>query len=60
MISYSFFAGSVSDPPLATAASQRLRSATSRSVASMRTSLPFASISTLARIGIVFLRSTMP
>ena len=59
-ISYSFFAGSVSVPAFSTAASQRLRSATSRSVASMRISLPFASISTFARIGIVFFRSTMP
>ena len=34
MISYSFFAGSVSDPLFATEAAQRLRSPTSRSVAS--------------------------
>ena len=59
-ISYSFLAGSVSDPLFATAAWQRLLSATSRSVASIRTSSPLASISTLARIGIVFFRSTMP
>ena len=39
-ISYSFFAGSVTAPGLSTAASQRLRSATSRSVASSVISLP--------------------
>jgi len=59
-ISKSFFAGSVSVPPFSTVASQRLRKPTSRSVASIRISLSFASISTFARIGIVFFRSTMP
>ena len=60
-ISYSFFAGSVSDPPL----SDR-RSALAAQVPPRGrwqetcTSSPLASISTLARIGIVFLRSTMP
>ena len=40
MISYSFFAGSVSDPPFATDAAHLLRNPTSRSVASSFTSLP--------------------
>ena len=43
-----------------TDAAHLLRRATSRSVARKRTSSPLASISTLARIGIVFLRSTIP
>ncbi len=60
MISNSFFAGSVNDPPLATDAVHLLRSPTSRSVASSFTSSPAASMSTFARIGIVFFRSTMP
>ena len=60
-ISYSFFAGTVSAPSRATAAAQRLRNPTSRSVASSRTpSLPSVSMSTFARIGMVFLRSTIP
>ena len=59
-ISYSFFAGSVSDPLFETVAGHLLRSPTSRSVASIFTSVPLASSSTFARIGIVFLRSTMP
>ena len=60
MISYSFFAGSVREPLFDTVAVHLLRSPTSRSVASIFTSVPLASSSTLARIGIVFLRSTMP
>src|SRR5688572_21847559 len=59
-ISKSFFAGSVSVPGFETVASQRLRNATSRSVASRDTAPLLASISTFARIGMVFLRSTMP
>ena len=60
MISYSFFAGRVSEPPFDTAAVHLLRSPTSRSVASSFTSSPFASMRTFARIGMVFFRSTMP
>ncbi len=53
-------AGSVIVPLFSTMASHRLRRPTSRSVASMRISLSLASISTFARMGIVFLRSTIP
>jgi len=59
-ISNSFFAGSVSAPAFAIDALHSARRPTSRSVAARRTVSPFASNSTLARIGIVFLRSTMP
>ena len=59
-ISKSFLAGSVNDPGFSILAAQRLLSPTSRSVAARRISEPLASIRTLARMGIVFLRSTMP
>ena len=59
-ISKNFFAGSVSAPGFAIDAGQVPRRPTSRSVAARRIWSPFASSSTLARIGIVFLRSTMP
>ena len=59
-ISKNFFAGSVNEPLLATDAAHLLRNPTSRSVARNLTSSPFASISTLARMGIVFFRSTIP
>ena len=59
-ISNSFFAGSVSEPAFAIDALHSARRPTSRSVAARRTVSPFASNSTFARIGIVFLRSTMP
>src|SRR5688572_30787794 len=59
-ISKSFFAGSVSVPDLETVASHRLRNATSRSVARRDMAPLLASMSTFARIGMVFFRSTMP
>ena len=59
-ISKSFFAGSVRIPGLVTVAAQLLRRPTSRSVASSETCSRDASMRTLARIGIVFFRSTMP
>ena len=58
--SYSFFAGTVTAPAVATVAAQPLRSDTSRSVASSRTCSPSASSSTFASTGMVFLRSTIP
>ena len=59
-ISNSFFAGRVSVPGFPTLPSQRLRKPTSRSVASSEMPSFVASINTLARIGIVFFRSTIP
>ena len=47
-------------PSVFTSAAQPQRSETSRSVAEMRSSPPFASASTLDRIGIEFFRSTIP
>ena len=59
-ISWSFFAPRVIAPSWTTWAGHPQRSETSRSVAEILSSLPFASHLTFERIGMEFLRSTMP